>query len=60
MEETPENGKELSHSVHVIGMNECILIQIYLLLVWPTFLIHSVCINSDGERERERERERVG
>jgi hypothetical protein len=24
MEEAPENGKELSHSAHVNGMNDCV------------------------------------
>jgi hypothetical protein len=26
MEEAPENGKELSHSAHANGMNECVCV----------------------------------
>jgi hypothetical protein len=28
MEEAPENGKELSHSAHANGMNECAEIEV--------------------------------
>jgi len=39
MEETPENGKELSHSAHVSGMNEYTK-QHYFVGSTPAFYLY--------------------
>jgi hypothetical protein len=34
MEEAPENGKELLHSVHANGMNECNRTSLFMVFVF--------------------------
>jgi hypothetical protein len=34
MEEVPENGKELSHSLHVSGMNGCNRTSLFMVFVF--------------------------